>query len=78
MISGMTGSGGAVGAVTTQLMFFTRSRYSKETAISLMGIMAVVCTLRVAFIYFPDSGGILCGPFDEEDPEDEEYYSLFK
>ncbi|KAJ4960334.1 hypothetical protein NE237_020244 [Protea cynaroides] len=62
VISGMTGSGGTVGAVVTQLLLFSGSTFSKETGISLMGIAMIVCTLPVTFIYFPQWGGMFCGP----------------
>ncbi|KAK4791434.1 hypothetical protein SAY86_031847 [Trapa natans] len=62
VISGMTGGGGNVGAVLTQLIFFKGSRYSKETGIKLMGVMIVACTIPHMFIYFPQWGGMFCGP----------------
>ncbi|XP_050223970.1 high affinity nitrate transporter 2.7 [Mercurialis annua] len=62
VISGMTGSGGTVGAVVTQLLLFSGSRFSKQTSISLMGVMMILCTLPVTLIYFPQSGGMFCGP----------------
>ncbi|XP_020571985.1 high-affinity nitrate transporter 2.3 [Phalaenopsis equestris] len=73
LVSGMTGGGGNVGAVITQIIFFKGSKYSKETGITLMGVMIVCCTLLILLIYFPQWGGMLCGPkqgFTEED-----YYS---
>lgn len=62
MVSGITGSGGTVGAVITQLLLFSGSKFSKQTGISLMGIMMIVCTLPISLIYFPQSGGMFCGP----------------
>ncbi|XP_059452576.1 high affinity nitrate transporter 2.7-like [Corylus avellana] len=62
VISGLTGSGGTVGAVVTQLLLFTGSKFSTETSISLMGVMTVICTLPITLIYFPQWGGIFCGP----------------
>lgn len=62
MVSGITGSGGTVGAVITQLLLFSGSKFSKQTGISLMGIMMIVCTLPVSLIYFPQWGGMFCGP----------------
>ncbi|CAL1391788.1 unnamed protein product [Linum trigynum] len=53
VIAGMTGSGGTVGAVLTQLLLFSGSRFTTQTSISLMGIVIVVCSLPVTFIYFP-------------------------
>lgn len=75
VVSGMTGGGGNVGAVLTQLIFFKGSRYSKETGITLMGIMMVCCTLPICLIYFPQWGGMLCGPSSKENATEENYYS---
>ncbi|PKA55552.1 High affinity nitrate transporter 2.5 [Apostasia shenzhenica] len=58
----MTGGGGNVGAVVAQLVFFRGSRFSSETGISLMGAVIIACTFSVAFIFFPQWGGMLCGP----------------
>lgn len=58
----MTGGGGNVGAVLTQLIFFKGSRYSKETGITLMGVMIICCTLLIILIDFPQWGAMLWGP----------------
>jgi NNP family nitrate/nitrite transporter-like MFS transporter len=73
VISGMTGAGGNVGAVITQLIFFKGSRYTRETGIMLMGIMTIACSLPICFIYFPQWGGMFCGPSSKTVSE-EEYY----
>lgn len=78
MISGLTGSGGALGGVVIQLLFFSGTKYSKETGISLMGVMVLVCTLPVSLIYFPQWGGMFCGPSTSEDDDPEEDYHLLK
>lgn len=75
VVSGMTGGGGNVGAVLTQLIFFKGSRYSKETGITLMGIMMLCCTLPICLIYFPQWGGMFCGPSSKENATEEDYYS---
>ncbi|KAJ6869010.1 hypothetical protein NC651_033941 [Populus alba x Populus x berolinensis] len=74
LISGMTGGGGNVGAVLTQLIFFKGSKYSKETGIMLMGIMIIFCTLPICFIYFPQWGGMFCGPSSTKIATEEDYY----
>ena len=74
MISGMTGGGGNVGAVITQLIFFKGSKYSKETGITLMGIMIICCTLPLTLIYFPQWGGMFCGPSTKNRVTEEDYY----
>ena len=70
----MTGGGGNVGAVLTQLIFFKGSRYSKETGITLMGIMMICCTLPITLIYFPQWGGMFCGPSSTNRVTEEDYY----
>ncbi|KVI09193.1 Major facilitator superfamily [Cynara cardunculus var. scolymus] len=69
VISGMTGSGGTVGAVVTQLLLFSGStKFSTETGISLMGVMMIVSTLTLTTIHFPQWGGMFCAPsFDHQD-----------
>ncbi|KAK9108137.1 hypothetical protein Syun_024148 [Stephania yunnanensis] len=73
LISGMTGAGGNVGAVLTQLIFFKGTRYSKETGITLMGVMIICCALPICLIYFPQWGGMFCGP-SKETTKEEDYY----
>ncbi|GMH01576.1 hypothetical protein Nepgr_003415 [Nepenthes gracilis] len=70
VISGMTGGGGNVGAIITQLIFFKGSRYSTQLGLTYMGMMIVACTIMIATIYFPMWGGMLCSPklnFTEQD-----------
>ncbi|GKV14551.1 hypothetical protein SLEP1_g25407 [Rubroshorea leprosula] len=74
VISGMTGGGGNVGAILTQLIFFKGSKYSKETGITLMGVMIICCTLPICLIYFPQWGGMLCGPSSGKIAKEEDYY----
>ncbi|KAM2203991.1 hypothetical protein ACFX1S_023679 [Malus domestica] len=62
VVSGITGGGGTMGAVVTQLLLFSGTKFSKQTSISLMGVMMIVCTLPVSLIYFPQWGGMFCGP----------------
>ncbi|PKI42658.1 hypothetical protein CRG98_036940 [Punica granatum] len=70
----MTGGGGNVGAVITQLIFFKGSRYSKEMGMTLMGIMIICCTLPICLIYFPQWGGMFCGPTSKKGFTEEDYY----
>lgn len=74
MISGMTGGGGNIGAILTQLIFFKGSRYSKETGITFMGVMILCCTLPLFLIYFPQWGGMLYGPSTKLNATEEDYY----
>ncbi|KAK3032087.1 hypothetical protein RJ639_036301 [Escallonia herrerae] len=68
VISGMTGSGGTVGAVVTQLLLFSGSNtFSTEKGISLMGLMMLISTLPLTFIYFPQWGGTFCRPSVQPD-----------
>lgn len=74
VISGMTGGGGNVGAVLTQLIFFKGSKYSKETGITLMGVMIICCTLPMTLIHFPQWGGMFFGPSSGKFTTEEDYY----
>ncbi|XP_043723669.1 high affinity nitrate transporter 2.5-like [Telopea speciosissima] len=76
VISGITGSGGTVGSVTTQLLLFSGSSFPKETGISLMGAMMVVFSLPVTLIYFPQWGGMFCGPSKYQNAIGQDYYLL--
>lgn len=79
VMSGMTASGGTIGAVVTQLLLFsgTHDDISTQTGISLMGLMMLVCTLPVTLIYFPRWGGMFCGPSRKPpDSTDENYHLL--
>ncbi|KAJ3675801.1 hypothetical protein LUZ60_004843 [Juncus effusus] len=78
VISGMTGSGGAVGAIVTQLLFFSGSRFSIDTGISLMGLMMLICTIPITFIYFPKLGGMFCAPLISDESDDDGDYELLK
>ncbi|PSS33387.1 High affinity nitrate transporter 2.5 like [Actinidia chinensis var. chinensis] len=79
VISGMTGSGGAMGAVVAQLLLFSGSnKFSTQTGISLMGLLMIVCTIPVGFIYFPKWGGMFCGPSNEPSSMDQDDYSLLE
>lgn len=75
VISGMTGGGGNVGAIITQVIFFRGSRYSTESGITLMGVMIICCTLPILFIYFPQWGGMFCGPSSKGTTEEDYYMS---
>ncbi|KAF8671057.1 hypothetical protein HU200_050336 [Digitaria exilis] len=90
VVSGMTASGGAVGAIVTNRLFFSGSRYTIDEAISLTGVASLICTLALALIHFPRHGGMLCGPTttaagdehddsgDDEDANDHGDYTLLK
>ncbi|KAA0034296.1 hypothetical protein IC582_023189 [Cucumis melo] len=75
VISGMTGGGGNVGSVLTQLIFFRGNRYTKETGITLMGVMIIACTLPIVLIYFPQWGSMLLGPSSKIASEEDYYLS---
>ncbi|XVF14067.1 hypothetical protein REPUB_Repub09cG0024800 [Reevesia pubescens] len=76
VISGMTGSGGTVGAVVTQMLLFSGDKFSTQTSISLLGLMMIVCTLPVSLIYFPQWGGMFCGPYSSGKSSADEDYRL--
>lgn len=75
VIAGVTGCGGTVGAVFTQYLLFSGSKFSKETGIFLMGLMMLVCTLPVTLMYFPQWGGMFCGP---KSPSGQQDYLLLE
>ncbi|CAI0455149.1 unnamed protein product [Linum tenue] len=75
VIAGMTGSGGTMGAVFTQLLLFSGSRFTTQTSISLMGIVIVVCSLPVTFIYFPPTSKLV-SKADQDVDGDEDYRLL--
>ncbi|CAI9111492.1 OLC1v1011720C1 [Oldenlandia corymbosa var. corymbosa] len=79
VISGLTGSGGTLGAVITQLLLFSGStELSTQTSISLMGFMMLASTLPITLIYFPRWGGMFCGPSSKLDSEDDDEYHLLQ
>ncbi|KAH9314034.1 hypothetical protein KI387_022661, partial [Taxus chinensis] len=74
IVSGMTGGGGNLGAVVTQLLFFTNSKHSKESGISLMGVMIIACTFPLLLLFFPQWGGMFVPPSKSENATEEKYY----
>ncbi|KAK3033049.1 hypothetical protein RJ639_035675 [Escallonia herrerae] len=77
VISGMSGSGGTVGAVVTQLLLFSGyNTFSTQTGISLMGLMMLICTLPLMFIYFPQWGGMFWRPSVQPDFRHGDYHML--
>ncbi|KAL1352825.1 hypothetical protein HN51_016804 [Arachis hypogaea] len=75
VIAGMTGSGGTIGAVVTQMVLFSSGNLSKQTSISVMGLFIIFCTLPITLIYFSRWGGMFCGPSHDSIQEN---YSLLE
>merc|ERR1711998_385884 len=70
VVSGMVGAGGNTGSVVSISLFFNGSMRTDQGIIN-MGIMIIVLTALIAFVYFPEHGSMLlpkggCGKYDPQ------------
>jgi len=76
VVSGTVGAGGNVGAVVTQVIFFSGSVYSPNFTVAygiqMMGVMIVCCTLPMFLLWFPMWGSMLTS--GNPDATEEDYY----
>jgi NNP family nitrate/nitrite transporter-like MFS transporter len=72
LVYGFVGAGGNTGGAITQAIFFTPQSLATADALKWLGCMICGCTMMICFLWWPQWGGMFCGP--KAGVTEEDYY----